>query len=154
MDKFPSFAPQAIAIPRKHTFLDRYLLKTLHALGALRFLDYPAAMNGAASPLAPNVGPSIASAASLANSIVAFITPVTGTNAMTGFRLPRGFRGVFCIIPTAAANGTTGGTLAYSADGTTEDIPFGVGWTGAANKALFFITDGAKCYPSVLTAAG
>lgn len=118
------------------------------------WLDYPAAMQSQANPSSPNVGPSIASAATLANIVAAFITPVTGTAAMTGIRLPRGYRGAFVIIPSGAVTGVTGGTLAYSADGLTEDIPFSVAWAGAANKALLFVSDGVKCYPTVLTAAG
>lgn len=111
--------------------------------------------SGSASPSSGNVNPvSFASAASLANLVNAFICYVTGTNAMTGLRLPRGYRGLVALIPAAAANGTTGGTLAYSADGTTEDIPFAVGWVGAANKAALFITDGKFLYPVVLTTAG
>lgn len=120
------------------------------------FID-PGVMSlcGTNYPPSGNINPvAFASAASLANVVNAAICYVTGTNAMTGLRLPRGFRGLVCLIPSAAANGTTGGTLAYSADGLTEDIPFAVGWVGAANKAALFVSDGVKLYPVVLTAAG
>jgi hypothetical protein len=153
-NQFPSFAPCAFAKPVPENMLGRFLLKALHRIGAIKFLDYPAAMNSQASAQSPNVGPVIASAASMANSIVAFMTPITGTNAITGFRLPRGYRGLFVLQPTGAVNAVTGGTLAYSADGTTEDVPIAVGFTGAANKAMLLVTDGLKCWPVVLTAAG
>jgi hypothetical protein len=154
VDISKNFATAGIAIHKPRGYFERIFLRGCHKLGIIRFIDYPAALNSQASAQSPNVGASIASAASLANLITSFTTPVTGTNAMTGFRLPRGFRGLFAIVPTAAANGVTGGAIAYSADGLTEDIPFGVGWTGAANKALLFVSDGLKCYPTVLTAAG
>lgn len=100
------------------------------------------------NPQNPIVDPvTQASAASLANVISFHITKISGTNAMTGFRLPRGFRGSFLVIPTAAFTGATGGTLAYSSDGLTEDIPFGSAFTAIANKAILFVTDGALVYP-------
>jgi hypothetical protein len=153
---FSAFAPSAFAIPRveRRNFLADFTLRTLYNLGMIKFLDYPAAMNSQASALSPNVGPAIASAASLANSIVAFLTPVTGTNAMTGFRLPRGYRGLFVLQPSGASSGATGGVLAYSADGLTEDIPISVGFACATQKAVPLVTDGLKCWPFVLTAAG
>jgi hypothetical protein len=111
--------------------------------------DYPAALNLVGSPLAPNCDPAIqASAASLANVITCAITKVSGTNAITGFRLPRGFRGVFVVIPTGAFTGATGGTLAYSSDGTTEDIPIGLAFTAVVGRALFFVSNGLLVYPS------
>lgn len=105
------------------------------------------------TPLAPNVDPvTQASAASLANPITHFITKVSGTNAMTGFRLPRGFRGLFVCIPTGAWTGTTGGTLAYSSDGETEDIPIGKAFTMIAAVAAVFVSDGLLVYPVAMVA--
>jgi hypothetical protein len=115
-------------------------------------------MNSQGYPPATNIQPvSQASVASLANVVNFFATPLSAANAVTGFRLPRGYRGLFCIIPAAGMSGATGGTLAYAtqADGQlTEDIPIAVGFVCAANKAALFVTDGAKVYPVVLTAAG
>lgn len=100
------------------------------------------------TPLAPNVDPvTQASVASLANVITHAITKVSGTEAMTGFRLPRGFRGLFCLIPTGAFTGATGGTLAYDAAGETEDIPIGKAFTAIANVAFLLVSDGALVYP-------
>lgn len=115
-------------------------------------------MNPQGNAQASNIGTvSQASAASLANIVNFFCVPLSGAAAMTGFRLPRGFRGLFSVLPSGAVTGVTGGTLAYATqtDGQlTEDIPFSLGWAGVANKALLFISDGAKCWPVVLTAAG
>jgi len=114
--------------------------------------DYPAAMNPVGTPLAPNCDPAIqASAASLANVITYSITKISGTNAITGFRLPRGFRGVFYVIPTGIFTGATGGTLAYSSDGTTEDIPIGLAFTAVVGKVLTFISNGLLVYPSYVS---
>jgi hypothetical protein len=100
------------------------------------------------TPLAPNVDPvTQASAASLANAITHFITKISGTNAVTGFRLPRGF----VVLPTAAFTGATGGTLAYSTDGETEDIPIGKAFTAVADQPILFVTNGALCYPLSVT---
>lgn len=105
-------------------------------------------MRAAGTPLQPTVNPvTQASAASLANAISYFITKISGTNAMTGFRLPKGFRGLFCVIPTGASSFTTGGTLAYASDGTTEDIPFAKAGNLIANVATLFVSDGALIYP-------
>ena len=105
-------------------------------------------MNLTGSPQAPNINSAVqASAASLVNVIANGVTYVSGTNAMTGFRLPRGFRGLFCIIPSGACTGATGGTLAYSSDGLTEDIPIGKAFTAVANRALLLVSDGALVYP-------
>lgn len=113
------------------------------------------------TPLQPNVDPiTRASAASLANPITHFITKVSGTNAVTGFRLPRGFRGIFVVLPTAAFTGATGGTLAYDdgdaaafnpTDPPTEDIPIGRAFTAVANQPILFVTDGALVYPLSVT---
>lgn len=101
------------------------------------------------SALAPNCDPAIqASAASLANVISYAITKISGTAAMTGFRLPRGFRGAFLVIPTAANTGVTGGTLAYSADGLTEDIPMGLAHTNVVNRIQLYVSNGLLVYPS------
>lgn len=101
------------------------------------------------TPMNPNVNPVVqASAASLVNVISYFITFFSGTNAITGFRLPRGFRGVFVTIPTAASTYATGGTLAYSTDGETEDIPIGKAMTGVASQPIFWVSDGNLCYPA------
>jgi len=106
------------------------------------------------TPQNRNIGASVAGAASLANPITSAITPVSGANALTGFRLPRGFRGVFVVIPAGACTGATGGTLAYDDTNDTEDIPFAKAWAAVANKAMLFVSDGALIYPFVLTAAG
>ena len=99
--------------------------------------------------LLPNINPvTQASAASLANVITHAITKISGTAAMTGFRLPRGFRGVFIVHPTAASTGATGGTLAYSSDGETEDIPIGLAFTMVANRINVMYSDGALVYPN------
>lgn len=115
-------------------------------------------MNPQASAQASNINTvSQASLASLANVVNYFATPLSAALAMTGFRLPRGFRGLFVVLPSGAMTGVTGGALAYAtqADGQlTEDIPFSVGFACAANKAQLFFSDGAKCWPFVLTAAG
>lgn len=104
------------------------------------------------TPLAPNVNPvTFASVASLANIITNFITKVSGTNQMTGFRLPRGFRGIFVLIPTAAFTGATGGALAYSTDGETEDIPIAKAFTAVADQFILCISDGALVYPMSTT---
>lgn len=103
-----------------------------------------------AGPESPNINPvTQASAASLANVISYFITRISGTAAMTGFRLPRGYRGIFVVMPTAAFTGATGGTLAYATD--TEDIPFGRAFTAVANQPIVFVTDGALVYPLSVT---
>lgn len=105
----------------------------------------------AGSALAPNCDPAIqASVASLANVISFAITKLSGTAAMTGFRLPRGFRGTFIVIPTAISTGVTGGTLAYDALGLTEDIPFAIAFTNVVSKAQFFVSNGLLIYPSYL----
>lgn len=109
--------------------------------------DYPAAQNLVGTTLAPNVRPTVvASAASLANSITHAITKVSGTNAVTGFQLPAGFTGVFCVIPTGNFTGATGGT--YANDGTTASIPIGLAFTAVTGKAIYFVTDGLLIYPS------
>ena len=100
--------------------------------------------------MCPNVNPIIqASAASLANVINSFVTTVSGTAAITGFRLPRGFRGIFVVVPTAAFTGVTGGVLAYSADGETEDIPLGKALTAVVAQPVLFVSDGKLVYPLV-----
>ena len=110
-------------------------------------------MRSVANPQAPNIDPVVqASAASLANPINYFITRMSGTNAVTGFRFKRGFRGLFCVIPAAAMTGATGGTLAYDDDNDTEDIPIGKAFTCVANVATLFVTDGALVYPVAMTA--
>lgn len=100
------------------------------------------------TPLLPIVNPVVqASVASLANVITHGTTKISGTAAITGFRLPRGFRGVFAVIPTGAFTGVTGGTLAYTtAD--TEDIPIGLAFTAVVNKVMYFHSDGALVRPS------
>jgi hypothetical protein len=101
------------------------------------------------SPIAPNCDPAIQpGVASLATTISFAITKVSGALALQGFRLPRGFRGVFIVIPTGAFTGVTGGTLAYSADGLTEDIPFGLAFTAVPGKVQFFVSNGLLVYPS------
>lgn len=114
-------------------------------------------MNPQGNAQASNIGTvSAASAASLANVVNFFAVPLSGAAATTGFRLPRGFRGLFAIIASGAITGVTGGALAYAtqADGQlTEDIPFSVNWATVANKAVLFVSDGAKCYPVVLVGA-
>lgn len=101
------------------------------------------------TPQSPNINPlPQASAASLVNVIANGITYFTGTAAVTGFRLPRGFRGVFVVIPAAAMTGVTGGVLAYSADGLTEDIPVGLAFTAVLKRALLLVSDGLLVYPA------
>jgi hypothetical protein len=110
-------------------------------------------MNPVSNPQSPNVNPvAVASIASLANGITHFITVISGTEAITGFRLPRGFRGIFAVIPSGAFTGATGGTLAYSEDGETEDIPIGKAFTMIAAVAALFLSDGALVYPVAMTA--
>lgn len=100
------------------------------------------------NPQTPIIDPIIqASVASLANIVGFHVVKFSGTAAMTGMRLPRGYRGQFILIPTGAFTGVTGGTLAYSADGLTEDIPFGSAFTAIAAKAILMVTDGALIYP-------
>lgn len=107
------------------------------------------------TPLNNNINPvTQASAASLANAITTGITKISGTAAVTGFRLPRGFRGIFVVIATGAFTGVTGGTLAYNDTTDTEDIPIGKAFACAADKAALFVSNGALVYPFVLTAAG
>ncbi len=109
-------------------------------------------MQARSTPQNPNVNPvTLASAASLVNVIDYFITFFSGTAAMTGFRLPRGYRGIFITVPTAAFTGATGGVRAYSADGLTEDIPIGRAFTAVANQPIIFVTDGNLCYPVSVT---
>src|SRR3954471_24105458 len=116
----------------KHILRLMYGEGKLYMAGATGSLNPDMMLTG--TPLAPNVDPAIqASAASLANVISYAITKISGTAAMTGFRLPRGFRGAFLVIPTGASTGVTGGTLAYSADGLTEDIPFALAHTNVVN---------------------
>lgn len=113
-------------------------------------------MMGNGNPQNPNVDPvTQASVASLLNKINYYITKVSGTAAITGFRLPRGFRGSFIVIPTAAFTGATGGTLAYAGDlaasppvALTEDIPIGLAFTAVVDRPLFFTTNGLLVYPS------
>lgn len=122
--------------------------RVLQGMDKLYMAD-TAAMNQQSNPLAPNVNPiTQASAASLANVISAYMTKISGTAAITGFRIPRGFRGTFTIIPTGAFTGVTGGALAYSSDGLTEDIPIGLAFTAVVGRTLSFTTDGLLCYPS------
>lgn len=110
-------------------------------------------MGALSTPQNPNVNPVVvASAASLANAITHFITDISGTNAVTGFRLPRGFRGLFCVVPSGAFTGATGGTLAYSSDGETEDIPIGKAFTMIAAVASLFVSNGALVYPVAMVA--
>jgi len=110
--------------------------------------DYPAAMNLAGSSLAPNVGASVASAATI--TITSAITKITGTAAVSLVKIPAGFRGVFVLIAAAAFTTVTGGTYAGS-DGVNESIPISVALTAVANKAILCVTDGLMIYP-LLTA--
>lgn len=119
----------------------------LYGGGFLFAPDYPAAMQTQSSKLASNVNPVVqASVASLVNAITYYTTFMSGTNAITGFALPSGFRGTFCVIPTGAFTGVTGGT--YASDGVTDSIPIGKAFTAVAQRALYFTTDGLLCYPS------
>jgi hypothetical protein len=58
---------------------------------------------------------------------------------------------IFVVLPTAAFTGATGGTLAYSTDGETEDIPIGKAFTAVADQPILFVTNGALCYPLSVT---
>lgn len=114
-----------------------------------------AKLSPVATPINASVNPvTQASVASLANSITTFMTKMSGTAAITGFRLPRGFRGIFVVIPSGLMTGVTGGTLAYNDTTDTEDIPIALGFACAANKAALFYSNGLLVYPFVLTAAG
>lgn len=114
--------------------------------GKLWSPDYPAAFASQSSKLASNVNPvTQASAASLVNAITYFITKFSGTNAITGFALPSGYRGIFVLIPTGAFTMATGG--AYASDGITDSIPIGVAMTAVANVPILMVTDGLLCYP-------
>lgn len=73
-------------------------------------------------------------------------TFVSGTNQLTAIKVPAGFRGVICLIPTGAFTGATGGTAVY--DGTNDTIPIGKAFTAVAQKALYLTTDGNLFYPS------
>tara|TARA_R110000868_G_scaffold16913_7_gene74965 strand:- start:1541 stop:1909 length:369 start_codon:yes stop_codon:yes gene_type:complete len=107
------------------------------------------------TPVNGNIGlVSAASAATLANVVTTFTTPLSGAAAVTGFRLPRGFRGLFCVIPSGLITGVTGGTLAYNDTLDTEDIPIALAFACAVNKAALFVSTGKLVYPVVLTAAG
>jgi len=110
-------------------------------------------MKPISNPQNPNVNPvTQASVASLANSITHFITVMSGTEAITGFRLPLGFRGIFCVIPTGAFTGATGGTLARDVNAQTEDIPIGKAFTMVAAVAALFVSNGVLVYPVAMTA--
>lgn len=77
-----------------------------------------------------------ASAAGVANAINYAITKVSGTAAMTAVRVPKGFRGTFCLIPTAAFTGATGGAADF-ANASYDQIPIGLAFTAVIGKALF-----------------
>lgn len=106
----------------------------------------PSLFTPVGSKLNSNVNPvAVASAASLVNAISAFITRISGTNAITGFALPSGFKGIFCVIPTGNFSVATGGT--YASDGVTDSIPIGTNATAVTGVAMLFVTDGLLCYP-------
>lgn len=129
-----------------------HIARLLYGQGLLYMPDYPAAMNPVGTPLAPNCDPAIqASAASLANVITYGVTKISGTAAVTGFRLPRGFRGIFIVIPTGAFTGATGGTAAWSSDGLTEDVPIGLAFTAVVGRVLTFCSNGLLVYPSYVS---
>jgi hypothetical protein len=52
------------------------------------------------------------------------------------------------LRPTGAFTGATGGALAYSADGLTEDIPIGLAFTAVVNRALILVSNGLLVYPN------
>lgn len=108
--------------------------------------DNPASLKPVSSKLASNVNPlRLTPAASLVNDLGGyFATKSTGTNAMTGLKVPAGFRGLVCLLPSDAANGATGG--AYSTDGVQDSIPFKRTWTATANSAVLFFCDGDFLY--------
>lgn len=90
----------------------------------------------------PNI---LASVAGL-NVFAYAYTKVSGTQQMTLIKVPAGFRGTICLIPTGAFTGATGGTAAY--DGTNDTIPIGVAFTAVVSKALYLTTNGLLWYPS------
>lgn len=108
--------------------------------------DQPGASKPVGSKLASNVNPArLTPAASLANDLGGyFATKTTGTNAMTGVKVPSGFRGLVCLLPSDGANGVTGGT--YASDGVLDSVPFKRAWTATANSAVLFFCDGDFLY--------
>lgn len=109
--------------------------------------DGMAAFSPVASRLLNTVDPLIlASAAGVVNPINYALTTVSGTNAITAFQLPSGFRGMFTLRPTGAFTGATGG--AYASDGVTDTIPIGLAFTAVVGRPLIMFTDGKLCYPN------
>ncbi len=80
--------------------LQRLLKQFLQSSEGKYFVDYPAAMNLAGSPLAPNWGATIASATQI--TITSAIHKVSGTTSITTVKIPTGFRGAFILVPTGA----------------------------------------------------
>lgn len=122
------------------------ILGWLAFLGILKFVDYPAAMSLAASPLASNWGATLASATQI--TITSAIHKVTGTTSCTTIKIPTGFRGMFVLVPAAAFPVATGGVYVAS-DGVNEVIPFANAQTCAANEPLICVTDGLLIYSAV-----
>lgn len=85
---------------------------------------------------APKVGTTVASVAGT-TVIIAAVTPVSGTNAITAFTLPPALKAgqSFTLIPTAAFTGTATNNIAKA-------------FTAVAAKALTFYYDGTLVYPS------
>lgn len=123
---------------------DRFFSSTPPSMGTDLFQQ----MKPSSSKLESNVNPiTQASVASLANPITHFITKISGTEAVTGFRVPSGFRGLFVVIPTGAFTGATGGTYASGTVDGYDDVPIGKAFTMIANVAAIFVCDGDLIYP-------
>lgn len=74
---------------------------------------------------------------------VAYLTTISGTEALTSLDLPwLGFTGTIALRPTAAFTGTTAGTS------TSSTGKFGLAFTAVIGKVLFMTYDGAAWYPS------
>lgn len=74
---------------------------------------------------------------------VAYLTTISGTNALTSIDLPwLGFTGTIAFRPTAAFTGATGGTS------TSSTGAIGLAFTAVIGKVLFLTYDGALWYPS------
>jgi len=119
------------------------VLELFQKLGIMKFVDYPAASMLVGSPLAPNWGPTLASATQI--TITHAIHKVSGTTSITTVKIPTGLRGAFVLVPTGAVPLTSGGTYVAS-DGTNEVIPFALTQTCVTNRIALCVTDGLLIY--------
>jgi len=93
----------------------------------------------------------LASAAGVANEVSYAVTKVSGTNAMTAVRVPKGFRGTIALIPTAAFTGATGGA-ADLAQTSYDQFPIGLAFTAVIGKTLFLtLGPDSLWYPSYVS---